>query len=154
MHSVNMLSAVMLSVIMLRVVMLSVVMLSVVMLSVIMLSVVMLIVIMLSVITPSAVMLNAVAPQNNARSRAWRPYKPIFALPELTRSQALNQADAVEKLRQAVADAVAPPNVHVETEEVDYPNRKARIRHQCRKTTVFSCHRCLINASVENINNI
>ncbi len=28
-------------------------------------------------------------------------------------------------------------------------NRTARIRHQCRKTTVLSCHRCLINTGVE-----
>ncbi len=30
-----------------------------------------------------------------------------------------------------------------------WPNRQARIRHQCRKTTVLSCHRCLINTVVE-----
>jgi len=28
-------------------------------------------------------------------------------------------------------------------------NRTACIRHQCRKTTVLSCHRCLINSGVE-----
>jgi hypothetical protein len=28
-------------------------------------------------------------------------------------------------------------------------NRTAHIRHQCMKTTVFSCHRCLINTGVE-----
>ncbi len=28
-------------------------------------------------------------------------------------------------------------------------NRAARIRHQCRKTTVLTCHRCLINAGVK-----
>jgi hypothetical protein len=28
------------------------------------------------------------------------------------------------------------------------------IRHQCRKTTVLSCLRCLINTGVEKINNI
>jgi hypothetical protein len=28
-------------------------------------------------------------------------------------------------------------------------NRKAYIIHQCRKTTVLSCHRCLINPGVE-----
>ncbi len=33
-------------------------------------------------------------------------------------------------------------------------NRTVRIRHQCRKTTVLSCHRCLINTGVEKINNI
>ena len=27
-------------------------------------------------------------------------------------------------------------------------NRRASIRHQCRKTTVLSCHRCLINTVV------
>jgi hypothetical protein len=34
--------------------------------------------------------------------------------------------------------------------------RTARIRHQCRKTAVLSCHRCLINTGVEKIkmNNI
>ncbi len=29
------------------------------------------------------------------------------------------------------------------------PNRTARIRHQCRKTTDLSCHRCLIHNGVE-----
>ncbi len=28
------------------------------------------------------------------------------------------------------------------------------IRHQCRKTAVTSCHRCLINSGVEKMNNI
>ncbi len=28
------------------------------------------------------------------------------------------------------------------------------IRHQCKKTTVLSCHRCLINASVEKLSYI
>jgi hypothetical protein len=28
-------------------------------------------------------------------------------------------------------------------------NRTANIRHQCRKTIVLSCHRCLINSGVE-----
>jgi hypothetical protein len=30
----------------------------------------------------------------------------------------------------------------------------ARIRHQCKKTIVMSCHRCLINTGVEKMNNI
>jgi hypothetical protein len=29
-----------------------------------------------------------------------------------------------------------------------------RIKHQCRETTVLTCHRCLINTGVENMNNI
>ncbi len=33
-------------------------------------------------------------------------------------------------------------------------NRRAHIRHQCRKTTVLSCHRCLINTGVEKMNYI
>jgi hypothetical protein len=33
-------------------------------------------------------------------------------------------------------------------------NRTTHIRHQCRKTTVLSCHRCIINTGVEKINNI
>ena len=33
-------------------------------------------------------------------------------------------------------------------------NRTARIRHQCRKTIVLSCHRCLFNTGVEKMNNI
>jgi len=33
-------------------------------------------------------------------------------------------------------------------------NRTARIKHQCRKMTVISCHRCLINIGVEKVNNI
>jgi hypothetical protein len=28
-------------------------------------------------------------------------------------------------------------------------NRTTRIRHQCKKTTVLSCHRCLINTGVK-----
>ncbi len=31
-------------------------------------------------------------------------------------------------------------------------NRTARTRHQCRKTTVLSCHRCLNNTGVEKMN--
>ncbi len=31
-------------------------------------------------------------------------------------------------------------------------NRTACIRHQCRKTTVLSCHRCLLNTGVEKMN--
>ncbi len=30
-------------------------------------------------------------------------------------------------------------------------NRATHIRHQCRKTTVLSCHRCLINTGVEKL---
>jgi len=33
-------------------------------------------------------------------------------------------------------------------------NRTACIKHQCRKTTVLSCHRCLINTGVEKMKNI
>ncbi len=33
-------------------------------------------------------------------------------------------------------------------------NRRALIRHQCRKTTVLSCHRCLINTCIEKMNSI
>ncbi len=33
-------------------------------------------------------------------------------------------------------------------------NRRAHIRHQHRKTTGFSCHRCLINTGVEKMNKI
>ncbi len=36
----------------------------------------------------------------------------------------------------------------------DIFNRTAHIRQQCRKATVFSCHRCLINMGVEKMNNI
>ena len=32
--------------------------------------------------------------------------------------------------------------------------RTALIRHQCSKTTVLSCHRCLTNAGVEKMNKI
>jgi hypothetical protein len=35
-----------------------------------------------------------------------------------------------------------------------FTNRSARIRHKCRKTTVLSCHRCLINPGIEKMNNI
>ncbi len=31
-------------------------------------------------------------------------------------------------------------------------NATVRIRHQCRKNTVLSCHRCLINSGVEKMN--
>ncbi len=33
-------------------------------------------------------------------------------------------------------------------------NGTVRIRHQCKKTTVLSCHRCLINTGVEKMNYI
>jgi hypothetical protein len=33
-------------------------------------------------------------------------------------------------------------------------NRTAHIRHRCRKATVLSCHRCLINTGVVKMNNI
>ncbi len=33
-------------------------------------------------------------------------------------------------------------------------NRTAHIRHQCRKATVLSCHRCLINSGDEKMNYI
>jgi hypothetical protein len=33
-------------------------------------------------------------------------------------------------------------------------NRTGHIRHQCRKTTVLSCHICLINTGVEKMNTI
>jgi hypothetical protein len=33
-------------------------------------------------------------------------------------------------------------------------NRRACIRHQCRETTILSCHRCLIHTGVEKMNNI
>jgi len=33
-------------------------------------------------------------------------------------------------------------------------NRTELVRHHCRKTTVLSCHRCLINTGVEKMNNI
>ncbi len=36
----------------------------------------------------------------------------------------------------------------------NFVNRAPHIRHQCRKKTVFSCHRCLINSGVEKMNNI
>jgi hypothetical protein len=35
-----------------------------------------------------------------------------------------------------------------------YNNRTACIRHQCRRTTVLSSHRCIINTGVEKMNNI
>jgi hypothetical protein len=34
------------------------------------------------------------------------------------------------------------------------PNGTPHIRHQCRKTVVLSCHRCLLNSGVEKMNNI
>jgi len=33
--------------------------------------------------------------------------------------------------------------------ELKIRNGTVHIRHQCRKTTVLSCHRCLINTGVE-----
>ncbi len=33
-------------------------------------------------------------------------------------------------------------------------NRRAHIKHQCRKTIVLSCHRCLINTGVEKMSYI
>ncbi len=36
----------------------------------------------------------------------------------------------------------------------DLFNRRAHIRHQCRKIFVLSCHRCLIDTGVEKMNDI
>ena len=33
-------------------------------------------------------------------------------------------------------------------------NSTAHVGHQCWKTTILSCHRCLFNTGVEKINNI
>jgi hypothetical protein len=33
-------------------------------------------------------------------------------------------------------------------------NRTVHIEHQCRKTTVLSCHRCLMMTGVEKMNSI
>ncbi len=30
-------------------------------------------------------------------------------------------------------------------------NRRARIKHRCRKTADFSCHRCLMNTGAEKM---
>ncbi len=38
-----------------------------------------------------------------------------------------------------------------ETEDYKPFNRTACIRHQCRKTTVSRCHRCLINPGVKKL---
>ncbi len=38
--------------------------------------------------------------------------------------------------------------------KIEGSNGTARIRHQCRKTAVLSCHRYLINSGVEKMNNI
>jgi hypothetical protein len=35
----------------------------------------------------------------------------------------------------------------------DRENRTEHIRQQCRKTTVLSCHRCLINTGIVKMNN-
>jgi len=43
------------------------------------------------------------------------------------------------------------PNHYEEIQLSKQENRRARIRHQCRRTTVLSYHRCLINTGVEKI---
>jgi hypothetical protein len=50
----------------------------------------------------------------------------------------------------ALMPSALSPMLH-KKEEV---NRTARIRHQCRKTIVLSCHRCLINTGIEKMSNI
>jgi hypothetical protein len=37
---------------------------------------------------------------------------------------------------------------------LNIPNKTTHIRQVCRKTIVWSCHRCLINTGVEKMNNI
>ncbi len=37
---------------------------------------------------------------------------------------------------------------------VEASNRTARIKHECKKTIVLNCHRCLINDGFEKMNNI
>ncbi len=47
------------------------------------------------------------------------------------------------------------PNIKKRNQNLKNPtNRTACIRHLCRITTVLSCHRCVINTSVEKMNNI
>jgi hypothetical protein len=38
--------------------------------------------------------------------------------------------------------------------EKGFASRKVYIEHQCRETTVLSCHRCLISSGVKKMNNI
>ncbi len=44
-------------------------------------------------------------------------------------------------------------NRQMDRQTVDLP-KTARTIHQCRKTTVLRCHRCLINTGIEKMNNI
>ena len=58
---------------------------------------------------------------------------PLNLIPflDLTRSQTLNQADAVQKLRIAIFEAITPPKAHADTEEVKYI--------QCDQKKVAKC---------------
>jgi hypothetical protein len=37
---------------------------------------------------------------------------------------------------------------------INFSNRTARIRQECRRATVLSCHRCIINTGIEKMNTI
>ncbi len=54
----------------------------------------------------------------------------------------------------AEGDGVNTALQQLKQQNVSSLSRRAHIRHQCRKTTVLSCHRCLINTGVEKMNNI
>jgi hypothetical protein len=103
-------------------------------------------------------------------------FNPKPLLPKLNPieiSQSGKQLTAVEKLKvmlqQRIDENPAPETEQTGEENLPgvtvikkkfpsslmmRPNRTACITHQCRKMTVLSCHRCLINTGVEKMNYI
>ncbi len=127
----------------------------IVMLNVVMLSVVMqsryaecsiLSTIKLSVIMSSVVMLIALAPLFS-----------IFWLPKTFVKIGLRNNPKFRQYYTFLLKLFTNNMVHLSQGEhfaCFFANRTAHIRHQCMKTTVFSCHRCLIYTVVEKMNNI
>jgi hypothetical protein len=77
---------------------------------------------------------------------------------DITKKRFLNKVKLVPRLlvKSHLANCHLPKRhvakLHLEKRHLAERNRPAHIRHQCRKTTVLSCYRCLINTVVEKMN--
>ncbi len=145
----------MLSVIMLSVIMLSVIMLNVIMPSVFMLSVIILIVNMLSVVILSVLALIYELYISFQHGRP-KSAKAVFLVTD-GYSNGGDPVPAADLVNLVSGPGIEPGTLsfifkHSTTELIrshfdlfKITNRTAHIRHQCRKTAVFSCHICLNN---------
>ncbi len=62
--------------------------------------------------------------------------------------------EVVAYLRKRIIQKEGMHGMQIQQLNCECDNRKVHIRHQCRKTTVLSCHSCLINTGVEKMNYI